>query len=669
MNAQLRILSWSAKGFRCPDHEIDLRAEDGQPAPVCLVQMPNGTGKTTTLQLLRAALSGEATTWTEAEVRKLRKQNLAESAQPFGLFELRAIVDGSLLTVQLHTDFEDGSAYYETTDLNGKKAGFKAPPQLKTILRPDFVKFFVFDGELAEELLDGGQTKAEGVIDSLFRLDLFEDLRARTNEYYEQELTKRGGGAIERGPARHRNQLEKLRRRLDQLTQEKAARLEEIARMKDRILKLDNQHRVAIEARTEYRDRLEKTGESQARTRNAVRVKADKLLNDMRSPQALSAVLAGEMLALMQSLDRVKLPESTAREFFEELAHEAECVCGRPLDAERQKVIRSRAKLYLGSEEMNLLNSLKASVKEAVGPEPQASRVRIDSQVSDLRGVLKERKQAEIDHHEVQQEAADSDPEIAKVQAELLNLRKEMEQKTLEVARYDETTGRHCDETSCSIPDLDKACKAKEARIVEIAKAKQLHDQHEILKGILKHAKTHAGRLLKEEVCDRTNLRIEQLMPQNRLRVRGIEGCLQLHNPDSNRRQQGGSVGENLAVAYAFLSTLFSRSEQHDLPFVVDSPAGPLDGAKRRQVAQLVPKLSGQFIAFTINTEQEAFVEPLEEATRAVGKGVPVYRTLFRRGAHPTAETEGVVTSDGHLVAGRDFFVTFREPATQKEEA
>ena len=63
----------------------------------------------------------------------------------------------------------------------------------------------------------------------------------------------------------------------------------------------------------------------------------------MRDPHALSLSFANWMLALKDGLDKVKLPESAAREFFEDLAGEADCVCGRPIDAEIAATIRMRA--------------------------------------------------------------------------------------------------------------------------------------------------------------------------------------------------------------------------------------------------------------------------------------------------------------------------------------
>ena len=74
MSTTLRLLGWKVQGLRCPDHEIDCCNSSDMPARITLIQMPNGTGKTTTLTLLRAALSGAAEEWDAQTVRSLSKK-------------------------------------------------------------------------------------------------------------------------------------------------------------------------------------------------------------------------------------------------------------------------------------------------------------------------------------------------------------------------------------------------------------------------------------------------------------------------------------------------------------------------------------------------------------------------------------------------------------------
>ena len=51
---KLEIVSWKSEGLRCPDFSFDLDKFSNLKSS--FVQMPNGTGKTTTLELLKSCL-------------------------------------------------------------------------------------------------------------------------------------------------------------------------------------------------------------------------------------------------------------------------------------------------------------------------------------------------------------------------------------------------------------------------------------------------------------------------------------------------------------------------------------------------------------------------------------------------------------------------------------
>ncbi len=162
------------------------------------------------------------------------------------------------------------------------------------------------------------------------------------------------------------------------------------------------------------------------------------------------------------------------------------------------------------------------------------------------------------------------------------------------------------------------------------------------------------------ELCEQANARISELMPHNSISIDRIEQNLILEG------QEGGSVGETLSIAYAFLATLFHRSD-HQLPFVVDSPAGPIDLAVRPKIGELIPNLTGQFIAFTISSERARFIAPLKRASHTEIQFV----TLFRKGSEELeleAHEKGDVleTEDGLNVTGEDFFNDFQ---LEEEEA
>ena len=66
---KIKILGWEYENIRrIGKLNIDLNRPDGSVYENTFIMMPNGTGKTTTLRLIRAMLTGEATGWKEKEV-------------------------------------------------------------------------------------------------------------------------------------------------------------------------------------------------------------------------------------------------------------------------------------------------------------------------------------------------------------------------------------------------------------------------------------------------------------------------------------------------------------------------------------------------------------------------------------------------------------------------
>ena len=69
---RLQILGWESNGLRCADSKIDL--ESGGVKKLNLIQMPNGTGKTTTLGLIQAAMTGDANTWSSKKIQTYKSK-------------------------------------------------------------------------------------------------------------------------------------------------------------------------------------------------------------------------------------------------------------------------------------------------------------------------------------------------------------------------------------------------------------------------------------------------------------------------------------------------------------------------------------------------------------------------------------------------------------------
>lgn len=659
MSTTMRILGWKAKGLRCPDHEINCRDEQGRPHGVTLIQMPNGTGKTTTLSLLRAALSGNARHFDRSEVLEYQKR---ASDKPNGSFELALEYNTKLLTIIMEFDFDAGRIFYRSTHGPGQRNDFEPPRELLPFMNEKFVNFYVFDGELAEALLDANETHAEEAVETLFQVHLLQDIEFKIEKYW-QKMTQNRTAKDVRGYTRRRNNLAAWSRRLKKVRAEKASLEKELF---DHTQALEIQHK-------RYHLEISKEGERAHQKQIAEQAVADStrrveetskgVLDQMRNPHALSPSIAKRMLEFKSGLDRVKLPESAAREFFEELSEESECICGRPIDGEISIHIRKRAQNYLGSDDVSVLNDIKSAVIDAVGDSLEQPERDLDQNIGVLSRQIKQLNSEENTRDEIDRAAEIADPEVRRAKEYRDDLMKRVSDAESKLEKYEgkdlsvqferiETV--HLQQVY-SPETLSEGVKHLEEKVAEAADTLNMLRKKNILKAIMQEAHSSASKAITEEIRDETNQLIAKLLPHNDIRIESIKGCLRLLG------KRRGSVGETLSVGYAFLSTLFHRSKYHELPFVVDSPANPIDFEVRDTIGELVPKLSGQFIAFMISSERERFLSGIEKAAESKIQ----YVTMFRKGVSHLETAAASVstceqTADGFRVTGREFFNEFQ---------
>ncbi|MEV7300940.1 hypothetical protein [Streptomyces clavifer] len=654
MPAVMQILGWTATGLRCPDHHVDFRSQTGGLHSTSLVQMPNGTGKTTTIDLLRATLSGSATdgSWDRETIRGLQKRDGRPS---HGSFEVRLQLNEQLVTIILNLDFENGRASYKTTHGKGQSDGFHPPRDFQRFLTETFVKFFVFDGELAKDLLDPQQVRAETVVENLFQINSLPVIKRKVLEYWDRHASK-VKATEEKGLSQRRNRLSKLRDRRALLISQRKQLKEERGRLA-----------AELSDRAEFYDRATKKGEAHgqrvaklesrcAHLSQKAREEATDLLDAMRNPQALSPFFAQKLYDLKTGLDRVKLPESAAREFFEELSDELECICGRPIDDEVRSVIQQRAHQYLGSDDVSLLNSMKSSIHEAVGESRTAPEEELLERIAALEVSVGKDRDAQNELDQLRLEVEQADPAVKEAKEHIERLRSRISIIDQKLDQFNSKSEDEKDERTFGIKVIERRISEAEQRLAEITETRDLREKRDILNGIIEGAYNNARKGILAEVRDDANQRIHELLPNNNITISEINRCLKLKD------QEAGSMGETLSVAYAFLATLFDRSE-HRLPFVVDSPAGAIDLDVRRRIGELIPTLTSQFITFIISTERNGFVPSLKKASNDEVQ----FLTIFRKGPKTkkyedeARQLDGTVeTSDGFMIADEAFFNNFQ---------
>jgi DNA sulfur modification protein DndD len=649
---KIELAGWSSEGLRCPDVEIELMTGD-KIAPVSLIQMPNGTGKTTTLTMIRAAMNGEAQGWTSARIKSLRRPGESHSE---GKFILNLRVDDQPLTFELALNFDVGKAEYRTTSVGsgGISSGWEPPPEVKRFLDPRFVQLFVFDGEFADKLLDSNESEASKAIDALFQLYLLQDIR-RIAENAWETATKNKTAKAEKGLSQRRKKVNTLKNGVAQVTEARDKAIAELDVLQPEIDGLEQRISERIGTDESLREELGEKKQYEINARNQVESSALEVMSRIRQPHLLHEAFARSLSELKLQLDRLRLPASTSSQFFSELLEEEECICGRPLDSHSREVIGKRRELYLAEDTSGILNALKQDIDVQVRQDGNETAADLTQKLEQLEQAVSVSKLAETAVRVLEQELIDKGDDELRGWTEERDRKAKRKQELENLLRdIDRPASSSDDEKTCCLASLRKLLKESEKDLAEITGTLELRAKTDVLLAIADLALKKAQANLRVAIADECNQRLEKVLARDPIRIEKIDRSLKLRN------QEGASVGQTLSVGYTFLTTLLSRG-QHQFPLIVDSPANPLSMEVRREIAKLIPSLCKQFVAFTISSERAGFTDVIHTSSENKTK----FLTLFRC----TAGTEALVqslpasgvtkTPNAVLVEGKAYFDRF----------
>ena len=124
----------------------------------------------------------------------------------------------------------------------------------------------------------------------------------------------------------------------------------------------------------------------------------------------------------------------------------------------------------------------------------------------------------------------------------------------------------------------------------------------ELVDSLVNEIKLQATTALKQEIVRKTNEKLRRVIVDDYVEIESIDRYIKLKGRD------GASEGQTLSIAYCFLGTLFEDSEL-EFPFIIDSPTGKMDFEKRQAVADIIPLVFNQMIAFVQSAEVERFAD------------------------------------------------------------
>ncbi|OKH41418.1 hypothetical protein NIES2101_34350 [Calothrix sp. HK-06] len=651
---KIEIIGWRSEGLRCPDVEINLLKANNKPARVTLIQMPNGTGKTTTLTMIRAALTGEARTWTKNQILDLRRPG-DDNSKAFFILNLR--IDDKPLTFEVELDFETCTAKYRTTapGSGGIKEGWKPPSSVMMFLSDKFIPLFIFDGEYANDLLDHNKSEASQAIDALFQLYLLEEIKNIAQKGWDESTKNKSNSSI--ALTKRENRVTSLKRRIIAVETEKNQLEKKLTNLESEILNLEQKINDNISKTTEVSDKYQIARDKESEATNSVRNSANNLMNLLRKPHALHEAFSNSLLELRNQLDKLKLPASTSRQFFLELLEEPDCICGRPLNEITRNIINKRASSYLAEDTSGFLNALKTNIANQLTDTSKDYNKQLINSVEKLKNNIISRDLAITEVNTLKRILIEQGNEELKQWQQSIDEKKQefdkVSSKLKEIKRPQSVVDRDSDTQIC-LQALNKFLRDAEIDLADITKTRDLYKRTEILKSIIDKSLQKSRENLRISIVKDCNKRLEKVLYQDPIRIKEVDRSLKLLN------QTSGSAGQVLSVGYIFLTTLLNRG-QHQFPLVVDSPANPISIAVRRQIGRLIPSLCNQFVAFTISSERQGFTESIYTNCPDDIKLITLFRkTNGTNNLINTLPKHGVtINANAVLVEGKEYFDSF----------
>ena len=559
------------------------------------IMMANGTGKTTTMALLKGLLDGTAVEWSANDVKSFAPTTRVSDV---GEFSITVKFDERQYKYFLCLNYGTGGATINTTttENGGYEEGRHLPDSLKDIFSPEFVSRFVFDGEQAKKTMDSSSNEAEETIKYLYRLDKLDNIIA-SNQRILTEIQEVEGAKGSKGS------LNNLKTRRDSVS-----KTIEILKDKSKKLKADiEEYKNERESKNARRDELDKNYEElnaekqdiikeQQHNKDAVDAKISEILNLMKWPYLISLKFNERMYELTSSMTKLKLPKTISRDFFVELSDADTCVCGREIKDRERQFILINAEKYLGSDQQSVLNAIKSSLNSNLYDE------RLSEAYEHLKELREEgnRLQTRFNNNAEKLLKAGGE-EAVKLNEQILELDKAIAvaQSRLDTVESKDESNEDLTENN-TIHQAQIVVKEYEQKIAAATRTSIALNRKEAVEELLLDIRSNATTELKKEIVRKTNEKLKEVIKDDDIEIEDIDKYIKLKNRD------GASEGQTLGIAYCFLGTLFEDAEL-EFPFVIDSPTGKMDFDKRQAVADIIPDVFNQMIAFVQSAEVEHF--------------------------------------------------------------
>ena len=595
---KMSILELEYKNIRkISSLQISFRNDTGGVIKNNFVMMANGTGKTTTMTLIKGLLDGSAKNWPVDYVKSFAPTTTTGDK---GEFSITVKFDEKQYKYFLSLDYVNGIAKIETqAPPKGRETGLLLPTAIKGIFTPEFVSRFVFDGEQAKKSMDRTSNEADETIRYLYRLDELDEILAMNMNILTEIQNAEGGSTGTRGSLSNlRSRQKKVRDHIASLEKKQKQLNGDIARFSQEKIEKEKQRQELDKNYEALNKEKNEVIAEQEKNRGNVDVKITEIVSLVKTPYLVSEGLCNRMYEFGDAMKKLKLPKSSSKDFFTELAYAEKCVCDRCIGEKERDAILKNAERYLGSDHQAVLNNIKSVLMGSTYDERlvaafeelgklQEQKTRLNARFADVEDKLIKAGGPQVEQLQSEIEVLIGQTSSAQTQLKIIESKDED------------------DETLTEENNFHKARRADaeyEVKIASTTKTNAALRKKNVVQDLVNEIKTQATAALKEEIIKKANDKISRVIKDDYIEIESIDGYIKLKD------REGASDGQTLSIGYCFLGTLFEEAEL-EFPFVIDSPTGKMDFDKRQAVADIIPVVFNQMIAFVQSAEVKCFAD------------------------------------------------------------
>jgi hypothetical protein len=615
--------------------------------------MPNGTGKTTTLRLLKRSLYKHDFKSTEIEQFQAKNNEYKKE----GLFQAKFSVEGKIFYTTIKFDFEKKTYNYlsSLTDEGGQLSDFKLPEEIENIVDKELVDLLFVDLEQdVKPMFRSHQTGAQEAIRKFCKINLLKNIINDFEEYKNKkrkENIKSGNIQTEINTEETRinkilNKIIEVEKKVEEyknyLNETENEYIEGKRRL-DEILENDTQHKNKIK---EYENR-----------KDNIKSKYDEILiknfESIKTVGTYENALKTEVIKFVNDLDEMGLPEEEVRIFFDKILKKENCICGELLTTEKIKIIQKEMNSFISIKEAGIITAIKAIVNENINKKEP-----VDLNLNSKK--IQEYKQ-ELDALNeniklIRDRALKDDFDLSK-KIESLGENRAIKREFLDKTINQEWKAKHNEENTESLISLKEQKKIVEKKLAELSGTRDIEEKVLKLTEIIEEAMKAAENQISKEITLECNKKINIMLTKNPIFINSIEKNIVLDG------QLEGSTGQEARIGIIFLLTILERSTIQ-FPLIVDTPVKGMDNAAKRRTAHFISELKSQFLCFVIDSDKPNFTDEFYNLNKQNSNFITAFRRSDEFDKIANLEDSNQVKNlsyNGQVIHGYNFFTKFTE--------